>query len=252
MMPVLFDLPEPDLPLMILVDSSANGTLSTTKKPKVNLKPYEPRPSSASRRKLRRKQVEQGAPVTSLPPIQQGKMFEMPVQHQGPLPCGSPESFQYPIPLAFDVPVPRHPMMGPYGSFAPNFDPYFGAQAVMNNIYNETMMRLSMPEGPQVIPSYPDEIPRECRPPGSFMLKAVSGSYSSTIKCTYQSFRLYTYDIRFLTTTYTVIHVHPVYVFRTPNYLLIQCTNSERRYEDRASTYSRESHQRGTPITLKL
>ncbi len=50
-------------------------------------------------------------------------------------------------------------MIGPPGSFAPDLDPHFGPQVVMDHIYHDTMMHL-IPEGP-LLPSYPDEIPRE-------------------------------------------------------------------------------------------
>ncbi len=145
LMPVLFDLPEPDVPL--------TGRVLTTKKKSKAKKPYERKASGAStRRKPRRKQSAPVEPpqVVSLP---QDAMFEMPVQYEGLLPFTFP---QPPMPLPFDVPVSQFPTMT--GSFADDFDPYCGSQAVMDNIYNETIMRL-FPEGP-LLP-YPDEIPQD-------------------------------------------------------------------------------------------
>ncbi|KAF8886838.1 hypothetical protein CPB85DRAFT_1258418 [Mucidula mucida] len=78
---------------------------------------------------------------------------------QGPLPFGLPKPIQCPMPPPFDVHIPTYPMIGPPGSFAPDLDPHFGPQVVMDHIYHDTMMHL-IPEGP-LLPSYPDEIPRE-------------------------------------------------------------------------------------------
>lgn len=124
----------------------------------------EPKVSSASRRKSRRNQVEQSAravepPGASWPPVEQDEPSGLSIQCQGPLPFGLPKPIQCPMPPPFDVHIPTYPMIGPPGSFAPDLDPHFGPQVVMDHIYHDTMMHL-IPEGP-LLPSYPDEIPRE-------------------------------------------------------------------------------------------
>ncbi len=149
LMPVLFELPEPDVPL-------TGRVLSTKKKAKAK-KPYERKASGAWRKSRGKQSAPVEPPVASLPPIKQDEMAEMPVQqYEGLQPFGFPEPIQYPMPLPFDI--PQYPMMDPFGSSAPNFNPCCGPQAVMDNIYDETIMRLS-PEGP-LLPSYPDEIPQ--------------------------------------------------------------------------------------------
>ncbi|KAF8883195.1 hypothetical protein CPB85DRAFT_1567136 [Mucidula mucida] len=143
-MPVLFELPEPDVPL-------TGRVLSTKKKAKAK-KPYERKASGAWRKSRGKQSAPVEPPVASLPPIKQDEMAEMPVQqYEGLQPFGFPEPIQYPMPLPFDI--PQYHMMDPFGSSAPNFDPYRVLKALL-------------------LPSYPDEIPQEWSPPGNFTFKA--------------------------------------------------------------------------------
>ncbi|KAF8992205.1 hypothetical protein BDZ89DRAFT_1189258 [Hymenopellis radicata] len=173
LVPVLFEMPDPDVPFKTL---PRTGPIPTKKRPK-DKKPYEResvKASGASRRKSRRrKQAEQSAPVeppvVSMPPVQQDDGF--PAQYQGALPFGFSEPIQYPMPMPFGAPVPQHAIMGSPtsypGAFAPEFDPYFGLPPFitpMEYYPDNDMMRL-IPEGP-LPPSY---IPREWTVPENLL-----------------------------------------------------------------------------------
>ncbi|KAF9027646.1 hypothetical protein BDZ89DRAFT_1113356 [Hymenopellis radicata] len=108
LVPVLFEMPDPDLPFKTL---PRTGPIPTKKRPK-DKKPYERESlkaaSGAARRKPRRKQAEQSAPVEPpvayLAAVPQDEVFEFPAQYQGALSFGLPEPIQYPMPIPFGVP----------------------------------------------------------------------------------------------------------------------------------------------------